>query len=77
MNSARFYKEHLENESETYIHHRAYIEGKTPLQTPSEIKEAILAGENVIDILTRSVMRQLSRRGNSGSTDTRASHCFT
>jgi len=54
MNGIRFYKEQLENDSETYVHHRAYIEGKTPLQILSEIKgEVIHANENVLDILTR------------------------
>ena len=54
MNGIRFYKELLQNETETYVNHRAYHEGKTPLQTFSEIKrEIILANENVLDILTR------------------------
>jgi len=49
-----FYKELLGNETETYVHHRAYHEEKTPFQTFSEIKrEIILANENVLDILTR------------------------
>ena len=50
----RFYKEELGNETETYVRHRAHGEGKTPLQTFSDIKrEVILAGENVLDILAR------------------------
>jgi len=54
MNGARFYKEELGNETENYVHHRANLEGKTALQTLSEIKrEVILAGENTLDILTR------------------------
>ena len=54
MNRIRFYKEELGNETKTYIHHRAYLEGKTPFQTFSEIKrEVILADENVLDVLTR------------------------
>ena len=54
MNDIRFYKEQLADESETYVHRRANIEGKTLLQTLSEIKtEIIHANENVLDILTR------------------------
>jgi len=47
---------------------RLYIDGKAPLWVLSEIEEAVLAGENVIDILMGSVMRQLSRPGKNGST---------
>ena len=54
INCVRFYKEQIGNETETYVHHRAHLEGKTLLQVLSEIKrEIILAGENVLDILTR------------------------
>ena len=54
MNGVRFYKEELASETKTYVHHRAYLEGKTPLQILSEIKRgAVVAGENALDILTR------------------------
>ena len=54
MKGVRFYKKLVGNETNTYVHHRAHLEGKTPLQTFSEIKnEVILAGENMLDILTR------------------------
>ena len=54
INGVRFYKERFGNETETYVHHRAHFEGKTLLLTLSEVKtEVILAGENVLDILTR------------------------
>ena len=54
MNGVRFYKEELAGETKTYVHHRAHLEGKTPLQIFSELgRSAILVGENALDILTR------------------------
>ena len=53
-NFVRFYKEHLADESENYVHYRAHDEGKSPLQILSDMKkEIIMASENVIDVLTR------------------------
>lgn len=45
---ARFHKEELAGETRNYVHIRAYIEDKTPLEVLAEIAEELRISRNTI-----------------------------